>query len=251
MTGLFRPAIIWLTSALAHAGVCVWAASLLLATPSDEVYSPNPGPGPTIRLCLDPPAPVLPVIALNLPPAAPIAPPDVEAAFDPCRGDDGASEMFLASVPAASATGCSAHEGAGGPGGGGEPHGWNSDRLPYRAPWRESPIQLATCRIRVPTTLDPTPAGDLPIPLAGNLPPRYPEGARRSGHQGTVLLTLTVAAEGSCLDVSVKSGSGFPELDAAAVEAARDWRFTRAPRERREPRRVDVPVRFVIRGGRP
>lgn len=55
--------------------------------------------------------------------------------------------------------------------------------------------------------------------------PNYPIGARRRGEEGTVILDVTVASDGSAKAVSLVSTSGFPELDDAAERAAARARF--------------------------
>lgn len=60
--------------------------------------------------------------------------------------------------------------------------------------------------------------------------PRYPEGARRRGEQGDVVLELAVDARGGVADVKVVGGCGFAELERAAVSAARRARFRPARR---------------------
>lgn len=51
---------------------------------------------------------------------------------------------------------------------------------------------------------------------------RYPAEAVQKKEEGTVLLDITLARNGSVLDVSVAKSSGFPLLDEAAVKMARD-----------------------------
>ena len=58
--------------------------------------------------------------------------------------------------------------------------------------------------------------------------PDYPKGARQRGEQGDVVLEIRVNAAGIVDRVDVVSPSGFPELDEAAVRAARTARFTPA-----------------------
>ena len=81
-----------------------------------------------------------------------------------------------------------------------------------------------------------------------NPPPKYPEAARRNGEQGVVLIRVLVDAEGRPGQVSLKQSSGFPLLDAAALEAVRQWTFEPA-RAGGLPvaSRVDLPVRFALR----
>lgn len=79
-------------------------------------------------------------------------------------------------------------------------------------------------------------------------PPRYPPGAARRGAQGTSMLLVRVGAEGNATAVIVSRSSGHPDLDLAAVDAARQWRFTpaRGGDGRAVPHTVRVPVRFEL-----
>lgn len=55
--------------------------------------------------------------------------------------------------------------------------------------------------------------------------PVYPVDALRRGEQGTVLLRVSVAADGSIERVEIERGSGSSRLDRAARESVRQWRF--------------------------
>lgn len=55
--------------------------------------------------------------------------------------------------------------------------------------------------------------------------PQYPELARQARVEGRVLLEVTVSATGVVEDVRVLRGRGL-ELDEAAVQAVRQWRYT-------------------------
>lgn len=48
----------------------------------------------------------------------------------------------------------------------------------------------------------------------------YPQAAIDAGHEGTVHLLLKLDAHGSLLHASVAAGSGYPELDHAALQSA-------------------------------
>jgi periplasmic protein TonB len=61
-----------------------------------------------------------------------------------------------------------------------------------------------------------------------NPPPEYPEIARESGQEGTVLLKVKVSASGLVLQVSVHRSSGHTALDTAAINAVRRWKFVPA-----------------------
>ena len=64
--------------------------------------------------------------------------------------------------------------------------------------------------------------------------PDYPKGARQRGEQGDVVLEIRVGADGLVDCVGVVTSSGHPELDEAAVRAAKAARFSPA-RAGREP----------------
>ncbi len=54
--------------------------------------------------------------------------------------------------------------------------------------------------------------------------PRYPEIAKRAGIQGTVQVLVTIDESGQVVEASVVNGN--PLLRAAALDAARRWRFS-------------------------
>jgi periplasmic protein TonB len=58
--------------------------------------------------------------------------------------------------------------------------------------------------------------------------PVYPAGSRRDGEQGTGMFKVLVDAKGRPQDVQVLRSTGFPRLDAAALEAIRKWVFSPA-----------------------
>jgi protein TonB len=78
--------------------------------------------------------------------------------------------------------------------------------------------------------------------------PRYPEAAKRRGIEGTTLLKIHVSTRGLVEDVLVERSAGHQELDLAAAEAVKRWRFEPAKRGT-QPVAVWVmlPVRFELR----
>ena len=68
------------------------------------------------------------------------------------------------------------------------------------------------------------------LDIARNRRPNYPEASRRRGEQGVVRVELFVDPAGRVAHVRVTESSGFAALDAAALEAVRDWRFRPAER---------------------
>ncbi len=80
-----------------------------------------------------------------------------------------------------------------------------------------------------------------------NPPPRYPLAARRSGVEGTVILRVLVAVEGTAMRVELDRSSGSAALDGAALEAVRDWQFVPARRGTQNIEGwVRVPVVFRL-----
>ncbi len=85
-------------------------------------------------------------------------------------------------------------------------------------------------------------------PMGGyQVRPRYPEAARQRGIEGTVLLKVWVTEQGRVEAVEVSRSAGYQDLDQAAMEAVRRWRFEPA-RRGREPVAVWVliPVEFKL-----
>lgn len=78
-------------------------------------------------------------------------------------------------------------------------------------------------------------------------PPRYPPAAFRAGIEGQVTLIVDVSADGTVTNVSISKTSANRDLDRAAMEAARTWRFNPA-QENGEgvAGRVSVPVTFAL-----
>ncbi len=61
-----------------------------------------------------------------------------------------------------------------------------------------------------------------------NPPPAYPAMARRLREQGRVLLRVHVTAAGRPDTVEIRTTSGYPRLDNAALDTVRRWRFVAA-----------------------
>jgi len=96
-------------------------------------------------------------------------------------------------------------------------------------------------------------APEAPIQLAHprggyQVRPSYPSSARRIGAEGTTMLRVYVALDGQVTDVVVDRSAGHPDLDRAAVDAVRRWRFEPG-RRGAEPigMWVRLPVQFVLR----
>lgn len=67
--------------------------------------------------------------------------------------------------------------------------------------------------------------------LATHTTPAYPPLDIRLGHEGNVLLRLSIAADGAVSDASVLHSSGYDGLDRAAVAWVKEhWRYAPATR---------------------
>ena len=87
------------------------------------------------------------------------------------------------------------------------------------------------------------------IPRGGyQVRPSYPHSARRLGIQGMTTLRVYVASDGRVAEVLIQESAGHPDLDNAAAEAVKRWRFEPA---RRGTEAVGVwvllPVEFRLR----
>ncbi len=80
-----------------------------------------------------------------------------------------------------------------------------------------------------------------------NPAPEYPSDALVRRLSGVVLLRVVVDASGTVTDVRVVRSSGVPSLDQSALDAVRRWQFLPARDPATRPRRVNVPVEFVLR----
>lgn len=85
-----------------------------------------------------------------------------------------------------------------------------------------------------------------PEPIPGQTPsPRYPASALRRGEEGTVIVRAEIGPDGVPTSTSLARGSGSRDLDRAAVDAVRRWRFRPATVDGRPT--VDtvlVPIEF-------
>ena len=78
--------------------------------------------------------------------------------------------------------------------------------------------------------------------------PSYPSSARRLGVQGTTMLRVHVLDDGRVGDVDVEQSAGHRDLDQAAADAVRRWRFEPARRgDDAVAMWVRVPVEFRLK----
>ena len=124
---------------------------------------------------------------------------------------------------------------------------------PEPAPVIEAPSVPAVPA--APPAAPPAPAG--PVNLGGELsvvcpertPPHYPPLSRRMGEEGTVVLRVVLDESGAVSDAQVKTSSGSPRLDEAALAAVRTWRCQPAQRNGQPVRAVALqPFKFILQG---
>lgn len=95
---------------------------------------------------------------------------------------------------------------------------------------------LAVCTSALALHIEPSPAAVADPPkqihvkadvIQGNLvkqvPPVYPEEAKKAGIQGSVVLEIVISKEGVPMDLRVASGP--KELQNSAIDAVRQWRY--------------------------
>ncbi|HFK2919550.1 energy transducer TonB [Stenotrophomonas beteli] len=100
-----------------------------------------------------------------------------------------------------------------------------------------------------PAAAGPAPAvaaNSQPMPIAGQSPPpSYPAAALRAGETGSVVVRVDVDATGYPNNATVIQRSGSRELDRAATDAVRRWRFTPAHSNGQPvPGSIEVPFDF-------
>jgi protein TonB len=91
------------------------------------------------------------------------------------------------------------------------------------------------------------PAATLPSGIAAtHTQPPYPMLARRIGEQGTVVLSITVGADGIVESASVAKSSGRVDLDQAAASWVKDhWKYRPASRNG-EPIMAQIEAQVVF-----
>ena len=80
-----------------------------------------------------------------------------------------------------------------------------------------------------------------------NPPPAYPRMSRRMGEQGTVLVRVFISVDGRAEKAEIRTSSGYPRLDEAALETVQRWRYVPGQRAGQpEAMWFNVPIRFVL-----
>lgn len=225
----------WVSAAIRPPVLPVQLVTLETQEPSREAPPAPPAPRATIRppRLLEPPRPqaAAPVPRTEIPP--PPSAPVVQATTPP------ASEPVSSGTPAVPAEASAAPAGP--------------------ATTIVSSLSVATA-----PAVAPAPAAAAIGPSAAATPetvtrqarpqggyqvrPSYPATPRRLGIQGTALLRVHVLADGRIGDVLVEKSAGHPELDDAATDAVKRWRFDPARRGSDAVAMwVLLPVEFKLR----
>ena len=122
---------------------------------------------------------------------------------------------------------------------------------------REQPRIIETPRPATPPAVASRPAPAAPVasasganssPVPTSRPsPQYPRAALRAGIEGTVRVQVDVGPDGVPTSVSLDQGSGHRELDRAALDAVKRWRFRPAMANGRPTvGRLTVPIQFTV-----
>ncbi|REG14250.1 outer membrane transport energization protein TonB [Archangium gephyra] len=79
--------------------------------------------------------------------------------------------------------------------------------------------------------------------------PRYPRRAKADGIQGLVLVRIIIGTDGRVEPEHTRVIRSVPELDAAAISAVSQWRFSPALGHHGRPVRVivEIPVQFSLK----
>ncbi|WP_057633358.1 energy transducer TonB [Stenotrophomonas humi] len=91
------------------------------------------------------------------------------------------------------------------------------------------------------------PPADSPARILSAPPPRYPPNAFRNGITGTVKVAIDIDNTGRVTNVDIQQSSGNKDLDTAALEAARRWRFSPTIENGAAvASRVAMPINFAL-----
>ena len=119
------------------------------------------------------------------------------------------------------------------------------------------PAPVSSLIVSRSASLQETAAGSQPQLLSGELsvscsertPPAYPKLSLRLGEQGKTVLLVELDELGRVSTVVVKTRSGFPRLDEAAINAVKTWHCTPAKRNGVAVRSVALqPFNFALKG---
>ncbi|MFZ4855057.1 MAG: TonB family protein [Desulfuromonadaceae bacterium] len=120
-----------------------------------------------------------------------------------------------------------------------------------------TPVTAAVTTGVAPTHSGSVPALPQPLHLGGELSvscserpaPAYPKQSLRLGEQGKTVLLVELDEMGRMNNVTVKTTSGYPRLDEAAITAVKTWRCSPAKRNGIAVRSIALqPFNFALKG---
>ena len=122
----------------------------------------------------------------------------------------------------------------------------DAPKLVETAPPPPAPIAEPAPAPAAPAPAPAATGNSQPMPIAGQSPPpAYPAAALRAGETGSVVVRVDVDATGYPNNATVIERSGSRELDRAATDAVRRWRFTPAQSNGQAvPGSIEVPFDF-------
>lgn len=218
-------------SMLVHGGLFLWAWLYWASTELPALYAPTPGrcsigllasvaPTP-VETTVEPPPPVLPVltqISMPIPDLPPVPTREITEKLIDLKNK--ATEHAVKKLAELKAK---------------QPKKEKRETQPEAV---DSPGSVASDGAQV----DEHPT------LYYQRPPRYPPQLLASGIEGRVIVRVLVRADGTVASARLQESSGWKEMDEAALEAIRNWRFRPARRGNSAVScEADQPVRFYIR----
>lgn len=117
------------------------------------------------------------------------------------------------------------------------------------SPMMAAPHEEATTKTAAESDQAPLTLPHLNADYLNNPPPAYPESSRQRGEQGRVLLRVLVNATGTVEQITLRKSSGYQQLDEAAQDSVKQWRFVPGQRGTQVVAAwVVVPISFSLEG---
>jgi protein TonB len=92
-------------------------------------------------------------------------------------------------------------------------------------------------------------SGELAVSCPDRSPPTYPKMSARLNEQGKTVLLVELGEDGRVVDAKVKTSSGYPRLDEAALSVVKSWHCKPVIRDGAAVRAQAVqPFNFTLEG---
>lgn len=125
--------------------------------------------------------------------------------------------------------------------------------VPAPTPVAAAPVAPAAPAIEA-ATVSAAPAAPAKVELPSsnaaylnNPKPSYPALSRRLGEQGKVVVRVLIGVDGTAQQAEIRTSSGYPRLDQAALATVRSWRYVPGKRGGvPEAMWFNVPINFVL-----